>query len=306
MSGFVTGPVSVRVPATSANLGPGFDSFGLALDLHDTLVARVAPGELNIQVEGEGAGEVPLDERHLVVRAMYAAFDAMGSRPDGLTLCCTNAVPHSRGLGSSSAAIIGGIALAVALVADERARLDRQQMLQLATRIEGHPDNVAPALLGGFVISGTSSGSVWAHVIDVPDLTLAVFVPPDAMNTDVARSLLPAMVPHADAAANSARAALLALGLTRDPSLLMLGTEDFLHQEQRAQALPESLDLVRRLRALQVPAVISGAGPSVLAFVPGSGAAAEQALAMILGHTPDGWWGSGRRVSTHGVTVSPA
>lgn len=307
MSRFVTGRVTVDVPATSANLGPGFDSFGLALDLHDTLAAEVAGDGLVIEVSGEGAGEVPLDERHLVVRAMRAAFDEMGVHPDGLAVSCTNRIPHSRGLGSSSAAIVGGISLAVALVANADTRLGELQMLQLATELEGHPDNAAPALLGGFVIAGTTAGTTWAHPIDVPVLDLVVFVPPDGVRTDIARGLLPETVSHRDAAANSARAALLALGLRGDRSLLLAGTEEFLHQLHREPAMPHSMDLVRRLRAAGVPAVISGAGPSVLAFVPGSaGRAAESELEEVLGHTPTGWQGSARTLAEAGVRVSRA
>lgn len=266
----VDGPVTVEVPATSANLGPGYDCLGISLQLADTLVGEVTTEGLAIEVHGEGCDDVPLDETHLVVRAMRTAFAAMGARPKGLRLSFTNRIPHSRGLGSSSAAIVGGIVLARALVDDGDAMLDDQAALTLATRIEGHPDNVAAALLGGFVISGQSGESVWAlqSAVD-PSISAVVFVPPDGVHTEVARELLPASVPHADAAANSGRAALLVAALAGHPERLLRATEDFLHQEQRGPAMPASLTLVHHLRARQVPAVISGAGPAVLALVTG-------------------------------------
>ena len=154
MTTFVKGPVRLSVPATSANLGPGFDSLGLALDLRDRLEAEVVEEGLVVEVEGAGAGEVSLGESHLVVRSMRAAFDAMGARPTGLRLSCTNAIPHARGLGSSSAAIVGGVSLARALVAGGTLLMDDATLFGLAAEIEGHPDNVAPAFYGGFVISG--------------------------------------------------------------------------------------------------------------------------------------------------------
>ena len=304
MSVFVTGPVSVEVPATSANLGPGFDSFGLALDFGDSLSAEVTAAGWSVDVSGEGADSVPRDEGHLVVRAMNAAFAEMSVQPDGVRLSCRNRIPHSRGLGSSSAAIVGGIRLAVALVADPVRRLDGDAMLQLANRLEGHPDNVAPALLGGFVISGQDGEEVWAHEIPTEDPpALVTFVPPEGLDTEVARTLLPEQVSHRDAAANSARAALLALGLGGDHSLLMRGTEDFLHQHQREPAMPASIELVRHLRESGVPAAISGAGPTVLAFVP---RAEARSVDEVLAWAPAGWQADARALARCGVRVVPA
>ena len=180
---FVEGTVSVSVPATSANLGPGYDCLGIALELADTLVAEVADG-LEVHVAGEGAGEVPLDERHLVIRSMLATFAAMDVSPPGLHLSCTNRIPHSRGLGSSSAAIIGGIVLARSLVEGGADAFDDAAALSLASLIEGHPDNVAPALLGGFVISGQTGDEVWAQQSPVdPSISAVVFVPPHGVHT---------------------------------------------------------------------------------------------------------------------------
>lgn len=267
-NGLVVGPVTVEVPASSANLGPGFDCLALALELRDTLVAEIVPDGLEVRVSGEGADDVALDESHLVVRAMRDTFDALGVHPSGLHLACTNRIPHRRGLGSSSAAIVGGIVLARALVEDGEDRLDDAAALTLANRIEGHPDNVAAALLGGFVISGQADEMVWAERSPVdPSVSSVVFVPPHGVRTETARSLLPDAVPHRDAAANSGRAALLVAALAGHPAHLLRATEDFLHQRQRQPAMPESLALVDRLRARGVPAVISGAGPTVLAFV---------------------------------------
>ncbi|WP_232679870.1 homoserine kinase [Nocardioides sp. R-C-SC26] len=290
----VAGPVRVSVPATSANLGPGFDTLGLALDLRDELEAEVLDAGLVVEVEGEGAGAVPLDDRHLVVRSMNVAFDALGARPTGLRLRCRNALPHARGLGSSSAAIVGGLALARALVVGGRDRLDDAALLDLAAGIEGHPDNVAPALYGGFVISGThasGAGDTGHSYFAVPSpvmpgLGVVVFVPPDGVETKAARGLLPDVVPHADAAANAGRAALLVAALGGHPDQLVCATQDLLHQEYRRPAMPASLALIDDLRARGVPAVVSGAGPTVLAFTHPELAVDAGAL---LAACPAGW-----------------
>jgi len=285
---FVDGPVRVSVPATSANLGPGYDCLGLSLDLHDELTGEVVGDGLEVVVEGEGSGAsgagVPLDENHLVVRAMHAAFDLMGERPAGLRLHCRNVVPHARGLGSSSAAIVGGIALARALVAGGGLLLDDDAAFRLAAGMEGHPDNVAPAWYGGFVISGHDADGFWAvrSTVD-PRVSAVVLVPPHALSTELARGLLPDVVPHGDAAANSARTALLVAALASAPEHLLRATHDLLHQEYRRPAMPESLALVDQLRADGVPAVVSGAGPTVLAFC------ADGQADAVVRRAPAGW-----------------
>lgn len=283
MATFVSGPVRVTVPATSANLGPGFDSLGLALSLRDELHAEVVGEGLHVEVEGEGEGQVPRDESHLVVRSMRAALDLMGAVPGGLRLHCRNVIPHSRGLGSSSAAIVAGVTLARALVAGGQLLVSDEVLFGLAADIEGHPDNVAPAFYGGFVISGREDGRWYAVQAGVdPRVGVVVFVPPTPVETTVARGLLPDLVPHADAAANAGRAALLVASLAGRPEHLLAATRDWLHQQQREPAMPESLALVRTLRADGVPAVISGAGPTVLAFdTPGAGA--------LVDRCPQGW-----------------
>lgn len=294
---FVSGSVTVEVPATSANLGPGFDCLGVALELRDTLVAEVVPDGLEVRVTGEGEHEVAVDEGHLVVRAMRAAFEEMELRPAGLHLACTNRIPHSRGLGSSSAAIVGGIVLARAMVEDGELRMDDAAALSLANRLEGHPDNVAPALLGGFVISGVDGDVVWAQQSPVdPAVSAVVFVPPYGVRTDVARGLLPETVPHAHAAANSGRAALLVAALAAQPAHLLRATEDFLHQRQREPAMPESLALVDHLRGRGIPAVVSGAGPTVLAFV-------TDDVEVVDGLGPPGWRSLRQRLGGPGAAV---
>lgn len=283
MSKFATGPARVSVPATSANLGPGFDALGLALGLRDRLEAEVTAAGLVVEVEGVGSDEVPRDERHLVVRSMRATFDRLGVQPPGLRLSCVNVIPHARGLGSSSAAIVAGVWLARELVAGGRLLLDDAALLDLAARIEGHPDNVAPALLGGFVIAGQDAdGTFYAVPSPVdPRIGVVVFVPPEPVSTELARGLLPEQVPHAHAAANAGRAALLVAALAGRPEQLLRATADRLHQEYRRPAMPASLALVDRLRADGVPAIVSGAGPTVLAFT--------DTTDGLLARCPEGW-----------------
>ncbi|MBC9005634.1 homoserine kinase [Micromonospora aurantiaca (nom. illeg.)] len=264
---FTPGPVRVRVPATSANLGPGFDALGLALGRHDDVTAEVTDGGVRVSVTGEGAGELPSDERHLIVTAMRATFDALGAQPAGLALECLNRIPQARGLGSSSAAIVAGVLAARALAADGDRRMDDDAALRLAAELEGHPDNVAPCLLGGFTIAWTEPGGARAVSLPVaPAVRPTVFVPAERGLTSVARAALPATVPHADAASNAGRAALLVHALTADPALLLPATVDRLHQEQRAPGMPATAALVGELRAAGVAAVVSGAGPTVLAL----------------------------------------
>ena len=273
----ITGPVAVRTPASAANLGPGYDTLGLALTMRDRLEAEVLDDGLEVDVRGAGADDLPRDRSHLVVRAMDAAFDVLGERPAGLRLTCDNTIPHARGLGSSSAAIVGGIVLARALVEGGDEQLDDAGAYQLASDLEGHPDNVAAAMFGGFTIAWLDGAVASVQRLDVI-ARVTVLVPPEPVATEEARNLLPDRVPHRDAAANTARAALLVGALTGDPTHLLAATEDFLHQSYRAKAMPASYELVQGLRSAGVPAVISGAGPTVLAFGRG-----------LDGVVPDGW-----------------
>jgi homoserine kinase len=256
--------VTVSVPATSANLGPGFDALGLALELVDTVSARVTDRGFEVRVVGEGAGEVPTGRDHLIVATMLTAFAELGApAPAGLALSCDNRIPHARGLGSSSAAIIAGILLARELAG--RPEYDEAAVLRLAARLEGHPDNVAPCLLGGFTIAWTAADGATAVRLPTPDrLRPGVFIPDERGLTAHARAALPPSVPHADAAFNVARVALLVHALINRPDLLLTATEDRLHQGYRASGAPSTAALVERLRTAGVPAVVSGAGPSVL------------------------------------------
>ena len=305
MTSFVQGAVRVTVPATSANLGPGFDSLGLALSLRDELTAEVTGSGLDVEVRGEGAHAVPLDESHLVVRSMRAAFDVLGQQPDGLSLRCTNNIPHARGLGSSSAAIVAGLSLARALVPGGSLVMDDDAVFELAAEIEGHPDNVAPAFYGGFVISGHENGHFYAarSAVD-PRVSAVVFIPPTGVETKVARGLLPPTVSHADAAANSGRSALLVAALASRPELLLTATRDFLHQDYREPAMPASLALIKALRADGIAATVSGAGPTVLSFT--DGPAAESGLgapAALLDRCPQGWRAVHLSVERSGVLL---
>lgn len=298
---FTTGPVTVTVPATSANLGPGYDAVGLALDVRDTLTGSVSETGLHIEVSGAGADDVSRDDTNLVVRAMAAGFDAMAVPMPGLRLRCRNRIPHGRGLGSSSAAIVGGLWLARALVADGTARFDDAALFEVAADLEGHPDNVAPAVFGGFVIAGRDGARWFAAGSPVDErLSVVAFVPPTPVRTVVARGLLPDVITHDDAAANSGRAALLVAALAGRPEHLLLATHDFLHEAFREPAMPDSLALVRSLRVDRIPAVVSGAGPTVLAFVVPGGTGTERLVAR----RPPGWAAWPLAVDRQGATIA--
>ncbi len=264
---FKASPVRVRVPATSANLGSAFDCAGLALSLHDDLIAVITdePG-ITVDISGEGADDLPRNHRHLVAKSMAAAFDAMGAQLRGFALVTANHIPHGRGLGSSAAAIVGGIVLARALVVGGDQMLPDREALALASELEGHPDNVAATLLGGFTVAWTEGTGQALAMRPHPDIVPVVCIPNTALATKKARGLLPDAVPYADAVYNVARSALLVAAMTTDPSLLLVATDDKLHQQQRRDAMPRSLDLVAKLREAGIPAAVSGAGPTVIAL----------------------------------------
>jgi homoserine kinase len=337
--------VRVRVPATSANLGPGFDALGLALTLYDDVDAWICPSGLSIEISGEGADLAEAGEEHLVLRAMRAAFAVTGGQPPGIGLRCVNRIPHGRGLGSSAAAIVAGILAARALSSARHpaeahaarlgvvhpagtrpagahlagappsglgaaagdgagelgpvglgvagngtggsgtggsgtGELPDEALLGLATGLEGHPDNVAACLAGGLTVAWTAAGHPrMVHLDPLPSLMPVVCVAPAPIRTDVARRLLPDLVPHHDAAANAGRSALLVAALTQlspvgtsalldaTANALFDATQDWLHQDYRAAAMPQTAELVKRLRDAGIPAVVSGAGPSVLALL---------------------------------------
>jgi len=299
---FRAAPVRVRVPATSANLGPGFDCLGLALTLYDDVVVRATdePG-LSVDVAGMGAASVARNARNLVVRAMRATFQRLGGAPRGLEVVCANRIPHSRGLGSSAAAIVAGVVAARAMVVGGNERMDDDAVLDLATSLEGHPDNVAACLRGGLTAAWTAGGATGAVDLDVDDsLAPTVFVPGSSSSTKAARRLLPESVPHADATANAARVALLVTALSRRPDLLLLATEDRLHQDYRAPAMPRTATLVAELRAAGVPAVVSGAGPTVLALT-----SPVQRKELMDAPTRRGWSALALDVDRHGAVTLP-
>ncbi|GAA4845098.1 homoserine kinase [Actinomycetospora corticicola] len=270
MSGSVSGSVRVRVPATSANLGPGFDSLGLALGLHDEIeLTELDGGRSVVEVHGEGVGRVPRDERHLVLKAACATYELAGVDRPPLHLTCHNAIPHSRGLGSSASAAVAGIVAACALLGPGKAP-DDEAVLDLAARFDGHADNVAACLYGGLVVTWCSAGSFRAaHLEPHPDVVPVAFVSAHSSSTEATRGLLPDRVPHGDAAFTASRAALVVHALTRAPDLLLPATEDRLHQPYRRPAYPATAELVDALRSAGVPATVSGAGPTVLALTTG-------------------------------------
>jgi homoserine kinase len=272
--------VRVTVPASTANLGPGFDALGMALALHDVVEVRVGGREVRGTISGEGA-DLVVDEKHLVARALAATAAHLGLDLPGVELTCVNRIPHARGLGSSAAAVVAGVAAGYALAG----RAPDETALQLAAGFEGHADNAAASLLGGLVLawaeqndSGDGSarpepaaaGPRYHAVRLDPHETLrpVVFVSAERSATALTRGLLPAEVPHGDAAHAAGRCALAVHALTVRPDLLLPATADRLHQDYRAQAWPNTIRLVRELRANAVAATVSGAGPTVVAMTP--------------------------------------
>ena len=304
-----TGPavrsVVVKVPATSANLGPGFDTLGLALSHYDRLVVSETRGAgVAVHVDGVGAGEVPTDESNLVVRSIAATYRAAGVPLPGLRLEARNAIPHGRGLGSSAAAIVSGVMAAKGLL-EGRVDFTPDQLLAVATELEGHPDNVAPALFGGLTIAWTTSaGPSHKRLLVHRGVSPVVFVPETTLSTSLARSLQPASVPHEDATFNVSRSALLVAALIQSPELLLAATEDRLHQSYRASAMPETDMLIRVLRQAGLAAVVSGAGPSLLVL--GSDPAQRLFAAdLVAEHSVSDWRALMLAVDLKGATVMP-
>jgi homoserine kinase len=302
-----TTATAIRVPATSANLGPAFDCAGLALTLHDVVEFSVTGAGLAVEVTGVGAADLPTDESHLVVRAFRAACAELGWLPSGLRVVAANGIPQGRGLGSSAAAVVAGVMGAWALCPDVET-IDLDAVLRLTTAMEGHPDNVAACLLGSATLSWETPRGPAADTVPVAeDILPVVLVPESTLATHVARGLLPDAVPHADAAFNAGRAALLVHALTREPGLLLEATEDRLHQRQRAAAMPGSLALLDRLRGEGHAAVVSGAGPSLLVLTRHS--PGDQTLDLpvrvreVVDLTPPGWRVLPLGIDPHGATV---
>lgn len=261
--------VLVQVPASSANLGPGFDSLGLALGLWDELEVEAIPAGLELDIEGEGADVLPRTEQHLVIKAIRAGLKAAGYSAQGLRVRCLNRIPQSRGLGSSASAAVAGLVAANAL---SDFQLSETELVHLAGAFEGHPDNSSASVLGGAVVSwmendnGTTLYKAARMKVD-PRVRAVALVPETHASTSEVRKVLPASVPHVDARFNLARTALLVHALENDPSLLFEATKDRLHQQYRAQALPITTEWVERLREKGIAAFVSGAGPTALALI---------------------------------------
>ena len=262
---YATDHVTVTVPATAGNLGPGFDSLGMAMGVTDEVeVWALGSPRVEIEIEGEGVDSLPRDASHLIVRAIRAASDAVGVPHTGLRIVARNSIPHGRGLGSSAAAVVAGIAAVRGLLAEPDA-LDNETMLRLATEFEGHPDNAAPAIWGGATVAWTDHEGTHAVPLDVAkNIETAVLIPRAVLATNEARAVLPEQVPHRDAVFNVGRAALLVAALAAHPERLWAATEDRLHQGYRESMMPTAAVMIAYLRERGLPAVVSGAGPSVL------------------------------------------
>ena len=274
--------IQVQVPATSANLGPGFDCLGLALTMFDRYIAQVQdePG-FDVDVTGEGAENVARNDKNLVIKAMYKGFEFLGGKPRGIALRQLNVIPHGRGLGSSASAIVGGLSLARALVLGGNERMSLEDMLVLANEMEGHPDNVAAAIFGGANIAWQDShrGHMVAQSVHIDvdaRISALAFIPATSVATSKARKMLPESLLHADAVRNTSNAALLVHALEHRPDLLHTATADFLHQSYRQEAMPQSFALLTKLRNAGVAAFISGAGPTVLVLHTGGPSEAEE------------------------------
>lgn len=258
--------IRVQVPATTANLGPGFDTLGMALKLYNTVEMQLIPKGLVIEIFGDGASDIARNERNLVYRAAVKVFEQTGYQPSGLKIKLTNQIPLSRGLGSSAAAIVGGIVAANKLAGS---KLSTETLLALATEMEGHPDNVAPALLGGIVVSAAVEGEVqWAKIQPPLGLKTVVAVPDFKLSTRSAREVLPGQVSLSDAVFNVSRTALLVAALCQgDLSKLSYAMEDRLHQNYRAALIPGMKKVLAAAKLAGAKGVVlSGAGPTVIAL----------------------------------------
>lgn len=261
--------VTVQVPASSANLGPGYDTLGIALSLYDTVEVEVTRSGLEVEIFGEGADELPRDGSHLVVKAIRSALKSADVEVSGLRVVCTNNIPQSRGLGSSASAAVAGVAAGNGLAGFP---LSEQQVVQLSSAFEGHPDNAAASVLGNAVVSwttvpvdGRSLPEYRAATLDVhPSIKATALVPDFHASTQAVRRVLPSHVTHADAAFNVSRTAVNVAALTTYPDLLWEGTRDRLHQPYRADVLPVTAEWVNRLRNRGYAAYLSGAGPTVM------------------------------------------
>ena len=267
------GKVTVRVPATSANCGPGFDCLGLACTLYNEFTYEQLPMEQGVQVvsEGQGSRQLPEGRSNLAAQSFFALWEKLKQPETGLKITCRIRVPVSRGLGSSSTAIVAGLTAANALAGNP---LTKAELVTEATKIEGHPDNVAPAILGGITVNVMEGGKVESLKIALArPLKLVVLVPDMPLPTSKARAALPRTVPHKDAVYNASRAALLVGSLmSGDYEFLTTALEDRLHQPYRLPLIPgakEALEAARKAGAYN--GIISGAGSTLMAYVPQDG-----------------------------------
>lgn len=303
---WAAGSVAVAVPATSANVGPGYDFLGVALELRDRYRATASGSTdsdpaVTVEWSGDGPeGPVPTDASNLVAASLLHGLRQWSdTMPESLDLHCYNDIPHGRGLGSSSAAIVGGLGLARALLGPDGAP-SLEEVLIVAAELEGHPDNVAPALLGGFTPTWmTPDGARALWLQPHPRIAPVVAVPDFSLSTAKARAVMPDAVPLDDAVYNASRATILAYAMTMAPELLWHATEDKLHQQHRASVYPASVAMVADLRAQGLAAVISGAGPSVLVLAVDRVAEVRDQVRAIAG---DGWRVLAPGFATRGLT----
>lgn len=290
---FLTDHASVTVPATTANLGPGFDSIGMALELRDRIIVRATAGETRVTVRGEGQQTAGLGEDHLVVRAIRVALEYVGAPQIGIDLTCHNSIPHSRGLGSSASAVAAGIAAVRAMISEPES-LDDDAIFRLVTDFEGHPDNAAPAVYGGAQLTWMDEEG--PHTIPLPvheSIQPYVMIPPTESLTATTRAVLPRTIAHSDAVFNLQRSALLVEAL-RTGEHLLPATDDRLHQPYRREVMPQTAELIDSLRRSGIPAALSGAGPTVFSFIP----VPEQLATALSQH---GWTVRALPVASEGV-----
>jgi len=258
-----------------------------------------------VEVTGVGEGEIPGDETNLVARSAAHVYAQLGRTMPGIEIHAHNRIPHGRGMGSSGSAIVAGVMIAAGLLAEDPSDplvLSEDELLRFATELEGHPDNVAPALFGGLTIAWTSdAGPRFKRLMVHRGISPLVLVPDFTMSTELARSLQPAQVPHEDAVFNVSRSALLVAALTQSPELLFEATEDRLHQDYRGEAMPATRDLIRELRAAGHAAVVSGAGPSILLLA--ADPAERLAAAEIVTAQGEAWQPLFLAVDNRGATV---
>ena len=270
--------VTVHVPATTANLGSGFDCLALALDLWNTCTFTVAPGDVRVEVAGEGAGQLPVDAHNLIARAFFEVYRRQGQLlPVGVRIGCENCIPLGSGLGSSAAAVVAGIAGANAILGNPLTPLD---MLRIANELEGHADNAAAALFGGLtVVTSDSTGFLLVQKIECQTWQVTAVLPDFALPTVQARRALPAEVSMRDAVFNIGHSLLAAEALrTGDRDLLFRALEDRLHQPYRLKLIPGAESALQAARTLRAPAALSGAGPSIIAFPDDNAEAVQSAM----------------------------